>query len=59
VTLMFTLAHPEWMAAAVYCVLLNLLLSWTRDLWNCVVAHGVSNLVLGVYVLWTDSWELW
>jgi CAAX prenyl protease-like protein len=59
VTLMFTLAHPEWMAAAVYCVLLNLLLSWTRDLWNCVVAHGVSNLVLGVYILWTDSWELW
>ena len=51
VTLMFTLAHPEWLAAAAYCALLNLLLSWTRDLWNCVVAHGVSNLVLGAYVL--------
>jgi CAAX prenyl protease-like protein len=59
ITLMFALAHPEWLAAAVYCALLNLLLSRTRDLWNCVVAHGVSNLVLGVYVLATNSWELW
>jgi CAAX prenyl protease-like protein len=59
VTLLFTLAHPEWLAAAVYCILLNLLLAWTRDLWNCIVAHGVSNLALGIYVLATDSWQLW
>jgi CAAX prenyl protease-like protein len=59
VTFLFTLAHPEWLAAAVYCVLLNLLLMWTRDLWNCVVAHGVSNLVLGIYVVATESWQLW
>ena len=59
VTLGFTLAHPEWLAAAVYAVLLNGLLYWKRDLWNCVVAHGVSNLVLGVYVLATGKWALW
>jgi CAAX prenyl protease-like protein len=59
VTLLFMLAHPEWLAAAVYCGLLNLLLAWTRDLWNCVVAHGVSNLLLGIYVLVTGSWQLW
>jgi CAAX prenyl protease-like protein len=59
VTLLFTLAHPEWLAAAVYCALLNLLLAWTRDLWNCVVAHGVSNLALGIYILSTESWQLW
>lgn len=59
VTLLFTLAHPEWLAAAVYCVLLNGLLMWTRDLWSCVVAHGVSNLALGIYILATGSWELW
>ena len=59
VTLLFTLAHPEWLAAAVYCALLNGLLMWKRDLWSCVVAHGVSNLVLGIYILATGSWELW
>jgi uncharacterized protein len=59
VTLLFTLAHPEWIAAAVYCSLLNGLLYWKRDLWNCIVAHGVSNLVLGIYILSMGSWELW
>lgn len=59
VTLLFTLAHPEWLAAACYCVLLNGLLYWKRDLWDCIVAHGVSNLVLGVYILTTGAWWLW
>ncbi len=59
VTLLFTLAHPEWLAAACYCMLLNGLLYWKRDLWDCIVAHGVSNLVLGAYVLSTGTWWLW
>lgn len=59
VTLLFAAAHPEWFAAAVYAVLLNVLIYWKRDLWNCIVAHGVSNLILGAYVLSTHSWELW
>ena len=59
VTLLFALAHPEWLAAAVYSALLNGLLYWKGDLWNCIVAHGVSNLVLAVYILGTGSWELW
>jgi hypothetical protein len=59
VTLLFTLAHPEWLAAASYCMLLNLLLYWKKDLWNCIVAHGVSNLCLAIYVLATGTWSLW
>lgn len=59
VTLMFTLAHPEWLAAAVYCLLLNALLYWKKDLWLCVVAHSVSNLALALYVLATGAWWLW
>ncbi|HLJ92845.1 MAG TPA: CAAX prenyl protease-related protein [Gemmataceae bacterium] len=59
VTLLFALAHPEWLAALVYCTFLNGLLYWKGDLWNCIVAHGVSNLILGIYILSTGSWELW
>nr|MBF0223180.1 CAAX prenyl protease-related protein [Desulfobulbaceae bacterium] len=59
ITVLFALAHPEWIAAAVYCILLNLLLYWRRDLWNCIVAHATSNALLGVYVLYTKTWELW
>jgi uncharacterized protein len=59
VTLLCTLAHPEWLAAAVYCALLNGLFYWKKDLWSCIVAHGVSNLLLGLYVLLTGAWWLW
>ena len=59
VVALFTLAHPEWFAAAVYCLLINGLLHWKRDLWQCVVAHAVSNLLLGIYVLAYHAWWLW
>ncbi len=59
VTLLFTLAHPEWLAAAVYCLLLNGLLYWKKDIWMCVVAHSISNFTLAVYVLATGAWWLW
>lgn len=59
VTLLFTLAHPEWLAAAAYCMLTNLLIYWKKDLWNCIIAHSVSNLCLAIYVLATGTWKLW
>lgn len=59
VTLLFTLTHPEWIAAAIYCSLLNILLYWRRDLWDCFIAHGTSNLLLGIYVISSGAWELW
>lgn len=59
VVLLFTLAHPEWLAAAIYCTLLNALLYWKKDLWLCMVAHAVSNLVLAIYVLYAGQWWLW
>jgi CAAX prenyl protease-like protein len=59
VTVLFVAVHPEWLAAAVYCTLMNILLYWKKDLWSCVVAHGVSNLMLAIYVMATNSWWLW
>ncbi len=59
VTFLFTLAHPEWLAAAAWCILINLLLYWKKDLWNCMVAHAVTNLCLAVYVMVFDVWSLW
>ena len=59
VVLLFTLAHPEWLAACVYCSLLNGYFWLKKDLWGCVVAHAVSNGMLGIYVLTTASWQLW
>ena len=59
VTLLFTAVHPEWFAAATYCLLLNLYIGKTKDLWACIVAHGTSNFALVVYVMTTGNWWLW
>jgi CAAX prenyl protease-like protein len=53
-------AHPsEAIAAAAWFSLITLLMVKTGKFWNCVLAHAVTNLLLGVYVCVTGSWHLW
>ncbi len=59
VALGFALAHPEWLVAFVCAAAYALLLRATRSLFACVVAHGVTNLALGVYVVMTGAWKYW
>jgi uncharacterized protein len=59
VAAVFGLAHPEWLVAVICACGYALLLRWTRSLFACVVAHGVTNLALGVYVLVTRDWAYW
>jgi hypothetical protein len=57
-TLVPVLMHPgEIVAAAVWFSLVNWLMARTRNIWDCVTAHAVSNLLLGVYVVATDEWQ--
>ena len=54
------LSHPsEWIAAAVWFSLITLLMVRTRRFWDCVVAHAVTNAVLGAYIVWAQDWRLW
>lgn len=59
VTGLFALAHPEWLAALGYALLIAGLLRHTRSLLSCIIAHGVTNAALGVYVLLTGKWQYW
>lgn len=59
VTLVAVLMHPgEVLAALVWFSLVTALVLWGRNLWDCVVAHAVTNLLLGLYVLATGAWYL-
>ncbi|MBN2216496.1 MAG: CAAX prenyl protease-related protein [Pirellulales bacterium] len=52
------LMHPaELLAAAVWFSMVTWLMVKTRSLWDCVVAHMVTNLLLGVYVVQTGEWQ--
>jgi len=54
------LSHPaELFAAAAWFLLITLLAVKTKNIWDCVVAHAVTNLLLGVYVLVLGQWQYW
>ena len=56
---MFGVTHPEWFSAIVFAFAMALLLRYTRSLFACIVAHGVTNLALGIYVVSTGDWKFW
>jgi len=55
----FALVHSEWLVALVCGVAYGLLLRQTKSLFACIVAHSVTNLALGIYVLLAHDWKYW
>ncbi|GIX46389.1 MAG: CAAX prenyl protease-related protein [Candidatus Tectimicrobiota bacterium] len=56
---LFGLEHHYWLAGLLAGVAYTLLLYRTRRLWPCVLAHALTNLLLGVHVLLTGEWHWW
>ena len=58
-TFVFMLAHTLWLAA----IIAGLAYAWlyirTGKLWVAVIAHAVTNGVLGVWVVATQNWAFW
>ena len=60
VTLVFASVHMQmWITALVWGAMIAVLLVRTKSLGACIIAHGVTNLLLGVYVLYTHDWAFW
>ena len=61
VTVMFGLAHfgPDFIPALLTGAIYNLLAVKTRSLACCVLAHAVTNLGLGLYIMQTGQWGFW
>jgi CAAX prenyl protease-like protein len=61
VSLCFGLAHwgPDFPAALITGALYNLVAIRTRSLSSCVLAHAVTNLLLGCYIMKTLQWGFW
>ncbi|MBC7808063.1 MAG: CAAX prenyl protease-related protein [Akkermansiaceae bacterium] len=56
---LFGVSHPEYLAAIVFTLLMAGLLRLTKSLLACIIAHGITNLALGIYVLLTGNWKYW
>jgi len=56
----FALVHGNWwLTSIVWALMIAGLLVYTKSLGACIVAHGVTNLLLGAYVLYTHDWGFW
>ena len=49
----------EFLAAAAWFGMVTWLMVRTRNPWDCVLAHAVTNLLLGIYVVVWHEWALW
>ncbi|MEA3187909.1 MAG: protease family protein, partial [Chthoniobacter sp.] len=67
VTFLFGLAHwgaawwpgPDFVPALFAGAIFNGVAYRTRSLGSCILAHAVTNLLLGIYILRTGQWGFW
>jgi membrane protease YdiL (CAAX protease family) len=60
-TIAFAAGHvqAQWPAAVVFSVLMAVLWIVRKDLLSCIIAHGITNFTLALYVYFTGQWGLW
>lgn len=58
-SVLFGLEHNLWLAGIMAGAAYNLVLFRTGSIAHCIVAHAVTNALLGCYVLMTQSWHFW
>lgn len=58
-SILFASEHSYWFAGLVAGLVYGLLYIRTQNLWAPVIAHAVTNGVLGVWVLYTGHWNYW
>lgn len=61
VTIAFTFSHStaDRPAALVTGALYNLVAYRTKSLFSCVLAHAITNLALGIWIVTTRQWGFW
>ncbi len=59
VAVAFGFEHHRWLVGILAGLVYGGLLVWRRDLFTIVLAHAVTNLGLGIYVVVTERWSFW
>lgn len=57
--ILFGFEHNLWLAGMVAGAVYSLLYMRTGNLWSAIVAHGVTNGVLGLWIIYTANWAYW
>lgn len=56
---LFGFEHNQWLAGIVAGAAYSLLYKRHRNLWSPILAHAVTNGLLGLWVVWTGEWSYW
>lgn len=59
IVLGFGFEHHRWLVGILAGILYGALLYYKKNLSDCIIAHAVTNLLLGIYVLVTQQWTFW
>ena len=56
----FGVMHPDRWIAGILCGLAYQWLAWRKDrLGDSMAAHGITNCLLGLYIVWRGAWSFW
>jgi hypothetical protein len=58
-SLVFGIEHDLWLAGIVAGLAYGWLYMRSSNLWSPILAHAVTNLLLGIWVLATGNWQFW
>ena len=58
-SVLFAVEHNHWLAGIVAGLAYGWLYRRTESLWTVVLAHGVTNLALGVWIVRSQQWSYW
>jgi CAAX prenyl protease-like protein len=58
-SLLFASEHNYWFAGVAAGLVYGLLYMRTQNLWAPIIAHAVTNGMLGIWVLYTKHWNYW
>lgn len=58
-SLLFAIEHNLWFAGLVAGLAYGLLYIRSKTIWMPIIAHAVTNGVLGVWVIYTGNWYYW
>ena len=59
VAVIFALTHEQWLAGILCAFAYQGLVIWKKRLGDAIVAHGITNLLLGIWVVWKNQWQFW
>lgn len=57
--LLFGIEHNQWLAGIVAGVAYSVLYMRHKSLWSPILAHAVTNGVLGAWIVHTSNWSFW